>query len=122
MLVAETEYAGLLDWVKRKLGIGYARVKTFSSRELAREASAILTGLGIKHYIRKRGEFYYDLYVEKDKVEQAVRALEGLKKPMIKLAERERELKVFRMGTMVPLFAAIAAVPLIALLLMRAKR
>ena len=120
MLVAETEYAGLLDWVKQKLGIGYARIKTFSSRELAREASAILTGLNIRHYIKRRDDLFYDLYVENDKVNQAIRAIEGLKRPVIKPARVTPT--PFKLTSMIPMFALVAGIPLLALILMRVRK
>lgn len=120
MIVAEHEgYEGVLDWVKEKLGIGYVKLKDYTDLNLMREHSAILKGLGIRHYSKCSGTIC-SLYVQKEHANKALQAIEAVTKPTIR--KTESPLKYAKLLTNIPLIVGIAMIPLLAVIVTRLRK
>jgi len=117
MIVAE--YEGLFDWVKEKLGIGYVKLKDYTDLNLLKEHRAILNGLNVRNKVKCSG-VVCSLYVEKDKTDMALRAIGKVESPMIK--KEASALAKMALIKNIPLLAMVAAVPLVALVVMRLRK
>lgn len=120
LVVEKEEYGFLLDWVKQKLGMGYAKLKTFTNQRELKEAKAVLTGLGIKHYT-KCSNGRCDLYVEAEKYKEAYEAVSRIRPPVIATQRRGILPDIARLNIMIPIVALAIAIPLIILLLRNKK-
>ena len=84
MLVVE--YSGLIDWIKRKTGIGYSKIKqverTNENISKLREIVAILRGKGINSYY-KCSDAVCSLFVDENKLIEAFDILQEYEKVSI---------------------------------------